>query len=44
MSPNKGFQSPLPWKQHFSAKAGHFCTEDAGFNNYPRNIIFGLEH
>ena len=44
MSPKLGFESPLPWKQHFSAKAGHFCTEDAGFNNCPRNIIIGLGH
>ena len=25
MSRKLGFESPLPWKRHFSAKAGHFC-------------------
>jgi len=24
MSPKLGCETPLPWKRHFSAKAGHF--------------------
>ena len=44
MSPKQGFELPLPWKRHFSAKAGHFLCEDAGFKKCPKNIIFGLEH